>query len=158
LGLTPIEVGIDTQGRLPGQASKGELLCVSMHGDYRYDELKNTREETQRLEKDLRNALINEMRQRPLIVCGYSGRDRSIMEALHASCSTNGADALYWCGYSDGDIPEPVARLLADARADGKLAYYVLTLGFDDLMKRLALHCLEGEHRDAAVPRVLRAV
>jgi hypothetical protein len=43
-----------------------------------------------------------------------------------------------------------VAELLADARAHGKVAYYVPALGFDDLMKRLTLHCLEGEHREAA--------
>jgi hypothetical protein len=40
-----------------------------------------------------------------MIVCGYSGRDCSIMETLHAAYSTNGGGALYWCGYSDGDIP-----------------------------------------------------
>jgi SIR2-like domain len=148
--LAPLEVGIDTQGRLPRQANKGELLCVSLHGDYRYDELKNTPEELQRQEKALRDALIEEMRQRPLIVCGYSGRDHTIMEALHDACNTNGAGALYWCGYSDDDIPEPVARLLVHARAQGKQAYYVPALGFDDLITRLALHCLEAERREAA--------
>ena len=69
------------------------------------------------------------MRQRPLLVCGCSGRDLSIMEALHDACGTNGAGALYWCGYGDGDIPDPVTRLLADARTHGKLAYYVPALG-----------------------------
>ena len=61
--LTPLEVGIDTQGRLPRLAQRSELLCVSLHGDYRYDELKNTPEELQRQEKALRNALIEELRQ-----------------------------------------------------------------------------------------------
>ena len=54
--LTPFEIGIDTQGRLPRQAHKGELLCVSLHGDYRHDELKNTPEEIQGQEKALRDA------------------------------------------------------------------------------------------------------
>src|SRR5262249_37086578 len=73
--LSPLEIGIDTQGRLPRQAGKGELLCISLHGDYRYDDLKNTPEELQRQEEALSHALIAEMQQRPLIVCGYSGRD-----------------------------------------------------------------------------------
>lgn len=148
--LTPLEVGIDTQGRVPRQASKSELLCVSLHGDYRYDELKNTPEELQQQEKALRSALIEEMGKRSLIICGYSGRDHSIMEALHAACSEKAAGSLYWCGYSDGDIPEPVTGLLVHARAHGRQAYYVPALGFDDLMTRLALHCLEGERREAA--------
>jgi hypothetical protein len=148
--LTPLEVGIDTQGRLPRQPGRGEFLCVSLHGDYRYDDLKNTPEELQRQEKALRDALIEEVRQRPLIVCGYSGRDGSIMEALRAAFGRNGTGALYWCGYGDGDIPEPVAALLSHARLQGGSAYYIRALGFDDLMARLALHCLEDERRDAA--------
>ena len=40
--LTPIEAGIDTQNGASRAAKKGELLCVSLHGDYRYDQLKNT--------------------------------------------------------------------------------------------------------------------
>lgn len=147
--LTPLEVGIDTQGRLSRQASNGELLCVSLHGDYRYDDLKNTPEELQRQEKALRDALIDEIGQKPLIICGYSGRDHSIMEALHAAYAEKGSGGLYWCGYGDGDIPEAVTCLLAHARAHGRQAYYVPALGFDDLMTRLALHCLQGERREA---------
>src|SRR4029077_20533242 len=33
--ITPIEVGIDTQARVLRPTTKGELLCVSFHGDYR---------------------------------------------------------------------------------------------------------------------------
>ena len=114
--ITPLEIGIDTQGRLPLQPGRGELLCVSMHGDYRYDDLKNTPGEVQRQEEALRHALFEEVQQRPIVVCGYSGRDRSIIEAFRAAYDRGGARALYWCGYGDGDIPEPVASLLFHAR------------------------------------------
>ncbi len=43
--LTPLEIGIDCQKRLARPPNKGEVLCVSLHGDYRYDALKNTPEE-----------------------------------------------------------------------------------------------------------------
>jgi hypothetical protein len=33
-----------------------------------------------------------------LIVCGYSGRDRSIMDALRDACAQQGSGTLYWCG------------------------------------------------------------
>ena len=148
--LSPLEVGIDSQERAARQAGKGELLCVSLHGDYRYDELKNTPEELQRQEEALRKALIEELRQRPLIVCGYSGRDQSIMEALRAACAAEGTGTLYWCGYGDGDAPEPVAALIQHARAHGRQAYHIPSLGFDDLMTRISLYCLDGEHREAA--------
>ena len=147
--LTPIEVGIDTQERIARQVNAGELLCVSLHGDYRYDEIKNTSDEIQRQEEGLCHALIEEVRKRTMIVSGYSGRDASIMEALSAGYAEDGTGALYWCGYGDGDIPEPVASLITHARSHGRQAFYVPAMGFDDLMTRLSLHCLEGEQREA---------
>ena len=141
--ISPIEIGLDSQGRLPRRANKGELLCVSLHGDYRYDRLKNTSEELQGQEWELTNALISAIRENPVIVCGYSGRDDSIMEAFHAAYRDSIAGTLYWCGYDDSDIPDRVARLISYARRRGSDAYYVPSLGFDDLMTRVALHSLE---------------
>ena len=146
--LTPLEVGIDTQDRLPNQVNKGELLCVSLHGDYRYDELKNTPDELQKQEQDLGNALIDEIRTKPVVVCGYSGRDKSIMDSMETAFNEAGGGTLYWCGYSDGDIPVRVGTLIRHARENGAEAYYVRSFGFDDLMTRLAFHCLEGDRRE----------
>ena len=148
--LTPLEVGIDTQNRLHKQGGRGELLCVSLHGDYRYDDLKNTPDELQNQEDGLRKALIEEVSEKPVVICGYSGRDNSIMEAMHAAFSVRGTGALYWCGYSDSEIPSRVASLIYHARDNGRQAYYVPALGFDDLMTRLAFHCLEGDLRESA--------
>ena len=40
--------------------------------------------------------------------------------------------------------------LIGHARSHGRQAYYVESLGFDDLLTRLALHCLPEEARNAA--------
>jgi hypothetical protein len=149
--LTPIEVGIDSQARIARPPAAGELLCVSMHGDYRYDQLKNTPEELQAQEAELRQALIAQARDTSLIVCGYSGRDQSLMDSLRKAYAEEGTGILYWCGFTDGDVPEHVAALVAHARTHGRQAYYVQTLGFDDLLIRLALHCLQGDKRQAAL-------
>lgn len=143
--LTVIEVGIDCQGRLPRPPKRNELICVSLHGDYRYDQLKNTPAELQQQEKLLRGELVDKLRDLPLVVVGYSGRDTSLMAALEEGYSGSGTGVLYWCGYGDGETPKPVRRLLDIARAKGRGAFYVQAAGFDDLMLRLALHCLEGD-------------
>lgn len=148
--LTAFEVGIDNQQRLGHQRRTGELMCVSMHGDYRYDELKNTPKELQAQEAALRTAFIDEMKDTSLVVCGYSGRDQSLMDAFKSAYSQPGNGVLYWCGYSDGDVPDEIAALIRTARTNGRQAYYIPTLGFDDLMTRLALHCLQGEQRSKA--------
>jgi len=143
--LTPIEVGIDCQERLPRRPNRNELLCVSLHGDYRYDPLKNTSQGIQTQETALRTALIGQLQHTPLIVIGYSGRDLSIMAALEEGYSQGGTGTLYWCGYGDGDMPDRVRVLIEKSRAAGRGAYYVPAGGFDDLLLRVALHCLEGE-------------
>lgn len=149
--LTPIEIGIDTQNRAGRKPERSELLCVSMHGDYRYDRLKNTPAELQQQEAALRSALIEQARDTAVIVAGYSGRDHSVMEALRDAYAVPGSGTLYWCGFGEGPMPQHVSELIAHARAHGRQAYFVPTLGFDDLMARLGLHCLEGEARAAAL-------
>lgn len=149
--LAPIEAGIDTQNRASRAAKKGELLCVSLHGDYRYDQLKNAPEELQQQEAALRTALILELKDTSLVVSGYSGRDQSLMDALRDAYTQPGSGVLYWCGFSDSDIPAHVAQLISHARSRGRQAHYVPTLGFDDLLTRLGLHCLQGEARKSAV-------
>ena len=84
--------------------------------DYRYDPLKNTSDELKSQEEALRSALISELAETSLIVCGYSGRDASIMQALRDGYRKPGTGTLYWCGYSDGEIPAEVAGLIAHAR------------------------------------------
>ena len=148
--LMPREIGIDTQERLTHAHKQGELLCISLHGDYRYDDLKNTPEELQTQEAALREGLIEQTKETPLIVSGYSGRDHSVMDALHAAYTESGAGVLFWCGFSEGDPPEHVAALIQHARDHGRQAYYIPTFGFDDLITRLALHCLHDEQREAA--------
>jgi hypothetical protein len=149
--LTPIEVGIDSQNRITRSPNAGELLCVSLHGDYRYDQLKNTLEELQSQEAALRVALVADLLDTSLVVCGYSGRDQSIVAALQDAYAQPGGGVLYWCGFTDGEIPDQIAALIRHARANGRQAYYVPTLGFDDVFARLAHHCLQGDQRQAAI-------
>jgi hypothetical protein len=147
--LTPLEISIDSQQRANRTLAKGELLCISLHGDYRYDELKNTLAEVRNQEKILSNHLVENAKDRSLIVCGYSGRDKSIMENLEKAYSQEGAGILYWCGYGD-QIPASVERLLNVAEENNRTAFFIPTNGFDDLMKRLSLYCLSNNKAERA--------
>ena len=144
--LTPVEVGMDCQHRAFRQPTKGELVTVALHGDYRYDPLKNTTEELRQQESALRQALIDLAKDVSLIVCGYSGRDHSIMDAFTKAYSEAGTGTLYWCGYGEM-IPDSVQKLLEVARNYGRSAYFVPTSGFDDVMSRLTRFCLNPAQR-----------
>ncbi len=144
--LTPVEVGMDCQHRAFRQPTKGEIISVALHGDYRYDSLKNTKVELRDQEAKLRHALVGLTKDDSMIVCGYSGRDHSVMEALKAAYSKDGTGTLYWCGFGDS-IPDSVHDLLSSAKTVGRNAYFVPTSGFDDVMSRLARFCLTPAQR-----------
>ena len=148
--LTPIEVGFDCKERAFRQPERNELVCISLHGDYRYDKLKNTKKELQTQEDELRAALISTLKTHSLIVSGYSGRDTSVMDALRvAILQEDVRGKVYWCGFSDEAAGE-VADLLLAALEKKREAYYIPGAAFDDAMTRLAHHCLKGSHLNNA--------
>jgi hypothetical protein len=118
-----------------------------LHGDYRYDLLKNTDSELQRQEASLCTELVNVVKENPCIVSGYSGRDASIMQALQEAYAQPGNGTLYWCGYGNGGMTQGISELLEAAIKAGRDAYYVSSNGFDDLLVRLALYCCDNTRR-----------
>jgi len=147
-GVVVIEAGLDSTHRIR-RASAGELLHVALHGDYRYDALKNTDQEARKQDETLRSALIEHCRDTSVIVSGYSGRDASVMEAFGAAYAQAGAGRLYWCGFDD-EIPAHVRELLEIAVDAGREAFYVASRGFDDLIVRIALATLTGTAQEEA--------
>ena len=140
--LSPIEVTLESEDRLYRTASSRELLCIALHGDYKYGPMKNTSNELDNQSIIFIDALKSETRTRSLIVLGYSGRDKSLMKALIEAYSEKGAGRLYWCGYGD-KIPEGVAKLITVARKNSRDAFYVPTDGFDKTLFNISIACFE---------------
>ena len=153
--LTPIEIGLDSTHRVDRVSTEGELLINALHGDYRYDQLKNTEAELQTQDSTLKRKFIEDTGSSHVIVVGFSGSDESIMEAFREAYSSSGQGRLYWCGYGDKPSPSVVA-LLEAAKVANREAYYVPTNGFDDLMMRLAKFCLAGDSYTEAEPHFKR--
>lgn len=134
--LTPIEVTLDNaDGVFRNQSSK-ELLSIALHGDYKFTTLKNTEKELDNQDNTFKEHLSNYQIDKNMIVIGYSGRDRSLMEALKEAFARKGAGRLYWCGYGDNPALE-VVELINHIRASGREAYYISTDGFDNTLIHL---------------------
>ena len=110
-----------------------ESAIVKLHGDYLYDNLRNTAPETEgdALEDAMRDALQQTVEEYGLVVVGYSGGDNSIMDPLiNADLSEYG---VFWCtrdanSFSD----EPKAEeLLSQPNT-----YLVEIEGFGSLMRK----------------------
>lgn len=151
-------VGMDTSERIAShEPDDTGLNQVFLHGDYRYDSLRNTGEELQALDNDFREALINQCAQYPLVMVGYSGRDKSVMDALDAAYAKPGAGGLYWL-LMRGSRPTPRAEAtIALAKKNGRHAELVEYDGFDAFMASLARFLLREHPYASFVEETLRS-
>jgi hypothetical protein len=143
-GLDVYEVSEDSAARINRPAPPTALLHVGLHGDYRYDELRNTDQELKEQNALLAGALSTTASSETMIVLGYSGRDRSVMRALAAGYREQGPGRIFWCGFGDEEPLPEVEKLIRWVREHGHEAHYVQTMGFDDFMSRIASTGLSG--------------
>ena len=144
MNLTPIEITLDIAKRIYRNESKNELMYVALHGDYKYDLLKNTNEELDTQNDLFIDTLTRYLIDKNLVICGYSGRDKSLMQALKKAYSQKGAGRLYWCGYGHS-VSSTINELINIAKDNDREAYYVPTDGFDKTMIHLSKACFEDD-------------
>ena len=139
-GVTPISISLANAEHIHRVSSNTELLCVALHGDFKFGPLKNTSTELDTQHDDFVKALQKHLYDKHLIVMGYSGRDKSLMNALKEAYSEAGAGMLFWCGYGH-EINSNVKELLEDLRSNNRQGFYVPTDGFDATMIHIAKTC-----------------
>lgn len=107
---------------------------IKLHGDYLFESLKNTVEETRSLEPNMKEKLAEFLKEYGLIIAGYSGSDKSIVRNLGDMLddSIYLRNGLFWC-FREGDEVTPEA--LDILRRPN--SFYVLIQGFDELMADL---------------------
>lgn len=113
-------------------------LEVKLHGDFRSRRLKNTQEELRHQDANMRRLLVEASSRYGMIVCGYSGRDNSIMETLEEAIEASDAfpAGLFWL--YRGELPLPrVQALIQNAATRGIDAALVQMDNFDEAMRDL---------------------
>lgn len=104
---------------------------IKLHGDYLFDDLKNTEQETKSLDENMKRKFAECLKEYGLVIAGYSGSDISITRHLEDMLSNplylrNG---LFWCLREQDEVTEEALRILRQPNS-----FYVLTPGFDELM------------------------
>lgn len=107
---------------------------VKLHGDFLYDNIKNTRSETETLEKNMRDKFAQFAREYGLVLIGYGGNDKSIMDTLEILLNTEGCfpHGIYWCLRKNSEKNRQLSRFLERPRV-----YEVEIESFDDFMAKL---------------------
>lgn len=140
------QYGMDTTARLRSAAERDEYVnLVHLHGDYRYDSLRNTSEELQTLDQEYADELARLLVEVPLLVIGYGGSDESVIAALEAAYSRRGRGTLYWLVLNGSEPNDRVRALVGTAQQHGHDAALVGIDGFDDFVRRAAQLLLPAE-------------
>jgi hypothetical protein len=107
---------------------------IKLHGDYLFDDIKSTLRETESLEENIKNKFIEFAKDYGLIIIGYGGNDRSIVDILSYLLKNEEyfKNGIYWCLREDTEINEDLRKLLWKDRV-----YYVKIEGFDELMSEM---------------------
>ena len=114
-------------------------LYCKLHGDYRYDSLKNLPADLRTQNDDLSRCLVNAAGRFGFVVAGYSGRDDSVMRVFHDALDAPNPfpHGLYWTTIRNTDPPPAVLELIKRASAQAVDAHVVETQTFDTLMLHL---------------------
>lgn len=107
---------------------------VKLHGDYLFDDIKSTLRETESLEENIKNKFIEFAKDYGLIVIGYGGNDRSIVDVITYLLKNEEyfKHGIYWCLRDDSEINDDLKKLLWKDRV-----FYVRIEGFDELFAEL---------------------
>lgn len=117
-----------TEGRDP--------VVVKLHGDFRSRRLKNIESELRVQDEILRHALVEECGRSGLAVVGYSGRDKSVMDALTEAIGDGRGypSGLFWFYREDSPPSTAVRTLVQVAQTAGVDAHLIGVETFDELM------------------------
>lgn len=107
---------------------------IKLHGDFLYDSIKNTVRETESLENNMRDKFVQFAREYGLVIVGYGGNDRSIMDTLEMVLRSEGhfPNGLYWCRRKEDKASRKLERLMRRENT-----YWVEIEGFDEFMAEL---------------------
>lgn len=117
---------------------------IKLHGDFRYDHLRNTTEELRQLNQILESKMKEFLSQFGIVIVGYSGRDDSIMKVLKEIARDNlnsFPKGFYWCILKGERKYERVESLIKFLRESGRNAAFIEITSFDDFMINLYRFC-----------------
>lgn len=114
-------------------------IYAKMHGDFRYFEMKNLPEQLKENDLEIEKCFINACSRYGMIVCGYSGRDKNVMNAFEKAIQNPNAfpKGLYWITSVQGNTFPSVLNLIEKAKSKGINAQIIEAHTFDALLNSI---------------------
>ena len=126
---------------------------IKLHGDYLFDDIKATVRETESLELNMKAKFSEFAKDYGLIVVGYSGYDRSIMEAISTLLKNDAYfnNGIYWCLRKESEISEELKKLFWKDKV-----YFIEIEGFDELFAQIHAYLNKEENTPISTSSVSR--
>jgi len=121
-------------------ATDNDLSSIfKLHGDYRYDHIKNTTTELQSLESKMLSTFSEGLTNKGLVVIGYSGSDESIMNILEEKITNLSflKYGLIWVIPEGISLSERLSKLMEITCNANENSGIVVIEGFDEFLYRL---------------------
>lgn len=140
-------------------------LYVKMHGDFRYDSIKNLPAALKEQDAQLGKCLKAAASRFGFIVVGYSGRDHSVMQLFTEASAAENAfpHGLYWLVLKGSNVEPAVMTFMEALKAKSITAEIVEIETFDSVLSRiwrqlpnpdpnLDSKVRRATHRDVSIP------
>ena len=114
-------------------------IYAKMHGDFKYQSLKNLSEDLKENDQKIQDCMLAASGRYGLIISGYSGRDQNVMTLLHKALELHNAfpQGLFWTTPNLNSIAESVCDFIKAAQNKGINAHIVETGTFDTMLSKI---------------------
>ena len=120
-------------------------LYVKLHGDFRYQSVKNLSSDLLHNDQQLQKCFIAAAARFGIIVAGYSGRDENVISMFKQAIDQNNAfpHGLFWTAPRISDIAPNVHDLIEYALSRSIRSGIVQTGTFDEMLSKIWRHTAE---------------
>jgi len=131
-------------------------LYAKVHGDFRYQSVKNLTDDLKSNDKQIQKCLVAAATRFGMVVAGYSGRDENVMAMFREAIDQNNAfpHGLFWTTPRISDVAHNVRSLLEYAQSKGIRCGLVQTGTFDEMLSKIWKHT---ENRPAELDQKVRS-
>jgi hypothetical protein len=114
-------------------------LYVKLHGDFRYQSVKNLSDDLLSNDLQLQRCFVAAAARYGLVVSGYSGRDANVMAMFKQALEQNNAfpHGFMWTTPRLSNVTANVNELIAFAKSKGVRAHVVETGTFDEMLSKI---------------------
>jgi len=114
-------------------------IYAKLHGDFRYRSVKNLPRDLLDNESEIQRCFIAAANRYGLLVTGYSGRDKSVMNMLATALDQSNPfpKGLLWTVVQASDVADSVCEFIVKAQEAGVNAHLVEAGTFDTMLSRI---------------------